>query len=94
MTRACLAQRPERRTCNAMVIGSTPIAGYTRIFYFLLRRWGIEAAPSHPIGMVIFSKFLCLRSLHSRRCQWLSLPAIKNFAYFCSGGKDLELITN
>ena len=25
---ACLAQRPERRTCNAMVIGSTPIAGY------------------------------------------------------------------
>lgn len=29
--KACLAQRPERRTCNAMVIGSTPIAGY--IFY-------------------------------------------------------------
>ena len=25
---ACLAQRPERRTCNAMVIGSTPIAGF------------------------------------------------------------------
>lgn len=30
-SKACLAQRPERRTCNAMVIGSTPIAGY--IFY-------------------------------------------------------------
>lgn len=31
---ACLAQRPERRTCNAMVIGSTPIAGLVikRIF--------------------------------------------------------------
>ncbi len=25
---ACLAQRSEHRTCNAMVIGSTPIAGF------------------------------------------------------------------
>ena len=25
--KACLAQRSEHRTCNAMVIGSTPIAG-------------------------------------------------------------------
>lgn len=30
---ACLAQRSERRTCNAMVIGSTPIAGF--FFYYI-----------------------------------------------------------
>lgn len=31
---ACLAQRPEHRTCNAMVIGSNPIAGFCFSFSF------------------------------------------------------------
>lgn len=33
--RARLAQRLEHRICNAMVIGSIPIAGFSLFFFFL-----------------------------------------------------------
>lgn len=34
---ACLAQRLEHRICNAMVIGSIPIAGFFLFFIFLIQ---------------------------------------------------------
>ncbi len=41
--KACLAQRSEHRTCNAMVIGSTPIAGLSlshySLFYSIFRTY-------------------------------------------------------
>lgn len=33
--RARLAQRLEHRICNAMVIGSIPIAGFSLFFFFI-----------------------------------------------------------
>lgn len=34
--RARLAQRLEHRICNAMVIGSIPIAGFSPFFFYFL----------------------------------------------------------